>query len=56
MGQRNFRKHFEFQGFSEIFYCDMTRLGNTNLGVFVQYQRATTILRNKNMGQILFKK
>ena len=34
----------------------MTRLGNTNLSIFIQCQYLTTILRNKNMGQSLFKK
>ena len=34
----------------------MTRHRKTNLGVFVQYQHTRTILRNKNMGQSLFKK
>ena len=33
MGQRNFKKPFEFHNFSEIFYCGMTRLRNTNLNV-----------------------
>ena len=56
MGQRNFKKPFEFHNFSEIFYCGMTRLRNTNLDVFIQYQYTRTILRNKNIGQSLFKK
>ena len=56
MGQRNFKKPFEFHNFSEIFYCGMTRLRNTNLDVFIQCQYTRTILRNKNMGQSLFKK
>ena len=34
----------------------MTRLKNTNLDVFIQCQHTRTILRNKNMGQSLFKK
>ena len=38
MGPRNFNKPSEFSSFSEIFYCDMTRLKNTNLVVFVQCQ------------------
>ena len=33
MGQHNFKKHFKFHNFSEIFYCGMTRLRNTNLSV-----------------------
>ena len=33
----------------------MTRLRNTNLGVFIQCQYTRTILRNKNMGQSLIK-
>ena len=57
MGQRNFEKPFEFHNTSEIFYCAMTRLRKTNLGVFMQYRYTRkTILRNKSMGQILFKK
>ena len=56
MGQRNFKKHFKFHNFSEIFYYGMTRFRNTNLSVFMQCQYTRTILRNKNMGQRLFKK
>ena len=62
MGERNFKKHFKFHNFSEIFYCGMTRLRNTNLSAFIQCQYKShwpfsrTILRNKNMGQSLFKK
>ena len=54
MGQRNFKKPFEFHSFSQIFYCNMNRLRNTNLGVFIQCQYTRTILRNKNMGQSLY--
>ena len=56
MGQRNFKKPFEFHNFSEIFYCGMTRLKNMNIDVFMQCQYTISILRNKNMGQSLFKK
>ena len=56
MRQRNFKKPFEFHNFSEIFYCDMIRLSNTNVNVFMQYQYIRNILKNKNMGQSLFKK
>ena len=56
MKQRNFKKPFEFQNFSEIFYCGMTRLKNTNFVVFARCQYTRTILRNKNMEQSLFKK
>ena len=56
MGQRNFKKPFEFHNFGEIFYCGMTRLRNTSLSDFIQCQYTRTILRNKNMGQSLFKK
>ena len=56
MGQRNFKKPFEFHNFSEIFYCGMTRLENMNIDVFMQCQYTISILRNKNMGQSLFKK
>ena len=34
----------------------MTRLRYTNVGVFIQCQYTKTILRNKNIGQSLFKK
>ena len=56
MGQHNFKKHFKFHDFSEIIYCDMTRLRNTNLSAFIQCQYTTTILRGQNMGQSVFKK
>ena len=56
MRQRNFKKHFKLHNFSEIFYCGMTRLRNTNLSVFIQYQCTRTISRKKNMGQSLLKK
>ena len=56
MGYRNFKKHFKFQDFREIFYCPMTRLRSTNLDVFIQCQYTRTSLRNKNEGQNLFKK
>ena len=56
MGQRNFKKSFEFHSFCEIFYCGMTRLRNTNLGVFKECLYTRTILRNKNMGESSFKK
>ena len=39
MGQRNFKKRFEFHNFSEILYCGMARLRNMNLGVFIQCQK-----------------
>ena len=53
----NFKmKPFEFYNFSEIIYCGMTKLRNTNLGVSIQCQYTRTILRNKNMAQSLFKK
>ena len=56
MGQSLFKKHSKFQHFDEIFYCCMTRLRNTNLDVFTQYQYTRTISRKKNMGQSLFRK
>ena len=56
MGQLNFKKPFEFHGFSELFYCGMTRLRNLNLDVFIRCQYTRTILRNKNMGQSVFKR
>ena len=34
----------------------MTRPRNTDLSVFIQYQYKRTILKNKNMTKILFKK
>ena len=54
MGQHNFKKFFEFNSFSEIYYYGMTRLRNTSLGVFIRCQYTRTILRNKNLGQSLF--
>ena len=47
MGQHNFKVTFEFHSFSEIFYCGMASLRNTNLDVFTQYQHTRTILRNR---------
>ena len=38
MGQSLFQKHPKFQNYDEIFYCGMTRLKNTNLDVFIQFQ------------------
>ena len=57
MAQRNFKKPFEFHNFSEIFYCDKTRLRNTKLNVdaFIRFY-TMAILRNKYMGQSMFKK
>ena len=56
MGQLNFKKPFEVDNFSEIFYCGITRLRNTNLDAFLQCQYRRNILRNKNMVQSMFKK
>ena len=56
MRQRNFKKHFKFHSFDEIFYCGMTRLRNTNLDVFIQCHYTSTISRKKRMGQSLFNK
>ena len=56
MGQCNLKEPFEFNSFSEIFYCGKTRLRNTSFGVFIECQHTRTILRNKNMVQSLFKK
>ena len=53
--ERNFKKHFKFHNFSEIFYCSMSSLRNANLSVARQCQYTRTILKNKNMGQRLFK-
>ena len=52
----HFKKLMKFRKFIEMFYCCMTRLGNTNLDVFVQCQYTRTILRNKTMRQNLFMK
>ena len=52
MGQRNFKRHFEFHNFSQIFYFGMTRLRNTSLDAFTKCQYIRFILRKKNMGQI----
>ena len=54
MWQRHFNKPFEFHNFSEMFYCRMTMLRITNLGVFIQCQYTRTIQRNKHLGQSLF--
>ena len=56
MGQRNFKKQFEFRNFNKIFYFGMTRLRNTSSSVLISCQYIRTILTNKNMGQSLFKK
>ena len=56
MGQHNFKKPVELHNFSEIFYFGITRLRNTNLNVFIQFQYTKTIVRNKNMAQSPFKK
>ena len=56
MGQNLFKKHSKFQNLDQIFYCDMTRLRNTNLGVLIQCRYTRTILRNKNMRHSLIKK
>ena len=56
MGQFNFKKPFEFYSSSELFYCGITRLRKTKLGVFRQCQYKRTILRSKNMEQSSFKK
>ena len=56
MEQRKFKKRFEFNSFNEMFYCGMTRLRNTNLGVFIQQKHTRNILRNEIMGQGLYKK
>ena len=47
MGQRSFKKYFKSYNFSEIFYCGMTMLRNTNLDVFMQCQYTRTISRKK---------
>ena len=56
MGQRNFKKQFEFHNFNKIFYFGMTRLRNTSSSVLIPCQYTRAILTNKNMGQSLFKK
>ena len=55
MGQSLFKKHAKFGNFSKIFYCDMTRLRNTNLDVFIQCQHTGIILRSNTIRQSLFK-
>ena len=55
MVQLNFKKPFEFKSFNQIFYFGLTRLRNTNLGVFMHRQYTRTILRRKNMRQSLSK-
>ena len=39
MEQPNVKKHFKFHNFSEIFYCGMTRLSNTNLSVLCDFDK-----------------
>ena len=39
MGQCNFKKHFKSHSFSEKFNCDMTRLRNTTLDVFIRVHK-----------------
>ena len=56
VGHIHFKKLMKFRKFIEIFHCCMTRIKNTNLGVFIQCQYTRTILRNKNMGQSLLTK
>ena len=51
-----FKKHSKFQNFDEIFYSGMTRLRNTNLDVFIQFQYTISISRKKNMRQSMLKK
>ena len=50
MGQSLFKKHSKFQNSDEVFSRGMTRLRNTNLGVFIQCQYTRTISKQKNMG------
>ena len=56
MRQSMFKKHSKFQNFDEIFYSGMTRLRNTNLDVFIQFQYTISISRKKNMRQSMLKK
>ena len=56
VGHIHFKKLMKFRKFIEIFHCWMTRLRNISLGFFIPCQYTRTILRNKNMGQSLFKK
>ena len=56
VGHIHFKKTMKFRKFIEIFHCCMTRLRDTNLGVFIQCQYTRTILRNKTMRQSLFMK
>ena len=53
--EKNVKKHFKFNNFSQTFYCGMIRLRNTNLSVFIQWQYTRTILRKKNMGHLFNK-
>ena len=56
MGKRNFKKTFEFHNLSEIFYCGMTRLRNTNLGDLYNVNTQEPFYKIESMGQSLFKK
>ena len=55
MGQRNFKKPFEFHNFSEIFYCGMTRLRNTKLNYCGLRRYVKSIKPKKVVRQNLFK-
>ena len=55
MRQSLFKKHSNFQNFDEIFYCGLTRLRNTNLGVFIQCEYTGTISRKKIWDKVCLK-
>ena len=44
VGHIHFKKLTKFRKFIETFHCCMTRLRNTNLGVFIQCQYRRTTL------------
>ena len=43
MGKYNFKKHFKFFNFSEIFHCGITRLRNMNLSVFMESEKYSKV-------------
>ena len=55
MGQRNFKKPFEFHSFSEIFYCAMIRLRNTILNYCGLSQYVKAVKLKKIVGKSLLK-
>ena len=55
MGQRNFKKLLEFNSFSEIFYCGMTRLRKKSMNYCGLYRYVKAIKPKKVVRQSFFK-